>query len=86
MHELRLDILCCLDGDPLTAPQVSARIGKDEKYVAHHMMMLDSFDLVGQEGQTEDGQPLYAARLKEHPTWVTRTVNDHRLGDKGQAA
>jgi hypothetical protein len=49
-------------------------------------MMLDSFDLVGQEGETEDGQPLYAARLKEHPTWVTRTVNDHRLDNRGQAA
>lgn len=80
-HDVRLDILCCLDGEPLTIPQVSARIGKDERHVAHHMTMLDSFDLVEQAGEAESGQPLYVARVKEHPAWVARAVNKHRLAD-----
>jgi hypothetical protein len=78
-HNFRLDILCCLDGEPLTISKVSARIDKNERHVAHHMKMLDSFDLVGQEGETEAGQPLYVARIKEHPTWVMRAINKHRL-------
>jgi len=80
-HDFRLDILCCLDGEALTIPHVSAMLGKDERHVAHHMKMLDSFELVGQEGEVEEGQPLYVARLKEHPTWVVRAINDHRLAD-----
>lgn len=78
-HDFRLDILCCLDGVALTISQVSAKIGKKEKHVAHHVKLLDSFELVGQEGEAEGGQPLYAARIKEHPTWVVRAVNEYRL-------
>lgn len=66
-HDVRLDILCCLDGEPLTIPQVSARIDKDEKRVAHHMKTLGSFELVGQEGEAENGQPLYTAHLEGRP-------------------
>lgn len=78
-HDFRLDILCCLDGEALTIPQLSARIGKNEKHVAHHMKMLDSFELVGQAGETEAEQKLYSARIREHPTWVVRAINEHRL-------
>jgi hypothetical protein len=78
-HGVRLDILCCLDGEALTVPEIGTKIGRGERHVSHHMRLLDSFGLVDQGGETESGEPLYVTCLGEHPTWVTRAVNEHRL-------
>lgn len=78
-HDVRLDILCCLaDGEPLTVSQVSARIGRNEKYVSHHMKLLESFSLARREESVGGGQVSYVARLDEHPEWVAEAVRDHR--------
>jgi DNA-binding transcriptional ArsR family regulator len=44
-HDARLDMLGCLDRKPQTIRQVSERIGKAERHVAHHMKMLVAFEL-----------------------------------------
>lgn len=78
-HDARLDMLDCLDRKPQTIRQVSERIDKADRHVAHHMKMLVAFDLAKKTGdQGEDGQPLYVADLKEQPTWVARAVNVRR--------
>lgn len=78
-HDCRLDILCCLDGEQLTVAQISARTGRDERYLQHHMEILVSFHLVAKEGKADNGQAVYVDCLKEHPPWVAKAVNDHRL-------
>jgi hypothetical protein len=77
-HPLRLDILCRLDGRPLTVPQVSAMIGIDAKYGEHHAQLLGSAGLLEKVGDDEEGQVLYVARLKDQPAWITRAVNERR--------
>lgn len=78
-HDLRLDILCCLaDGESLTVPQVSARTGREERLVRHHVKLLEAFCLVKKEDDAGGGQPLYVARLDEHPDWVREAVESHR--------
>jgi hypothetical protein len=77
-HDGRLDILCCLSGGALTIAQIGARTGRGERYVGHHMEVLRSFHLVKPNGKTESGQALYVAKLKEHPPWVAKAVNDHQ--------
>ena len=42
------------------------------------MKLLESFNLVGKEGDVESGQALYVARLNNHPEWVAEAVRDHR--------
>lgn len=77
-HPLRLDILCRLDGRPLTVPQVSALVGIDARQGEHHAQLLDSFGLLEKAGDGEGGQTLYVARLKDQPAWITRAVNERR--------
>jgi len=45
-HDVRLDILCCLNGKPLTVSLMSARTDRPERHVGHHIKVLDSFRLV----------------------------------------
>jgi hypothetical protein len=78
-HDGRLDVLCCiLDGGPLAASQLSARIGRPLKAVDHYVKLLDSFGLVKKLGDLDGGEPLYAATLDEHPDWVREAVEGHR--------
>jgi len=78
-HEGRLDVLCCiLDGGPLAAAQVSARIGRSARLVGHWLDLLDSFGLVEKIGALNGGEPLYAATLDDHPDWVRAAVAKHR--------
>jgi DNA-binding transcriptional ArsR family regulator len=79
MHDLRLDILCCLVGsDPLTVAQLSSRVGKSPRSVGHHVKLLDSFGLIKKTGDQEGEEPVHAACLDEHPDWVSEAVRDHR--------
>ncbi len=83
-HDLRLDILCCLaDGESLTVPQMSARTGRDERLVGHHLRLLEAFCLVGKEGDARGGQSFYVASLDEHPDWVREAVESHRQAAAG---
>lgn len=78
-HEARLDPLCCLvDGEPLAVSQLSARIGRLLKAAGQHLTLLESFDLVGQAGHLDGGEPLYAATLDGYPDWVREAVEEHR--------
>jgi DNA-binding transcriptional ArsR family regulator len=78
-NDMRLDLLSCLvDGESLTIQQLSARTGKEDRHVCHHMKLLESFGLVEQNGNVEGGQTLYVARLSAHPEWVAEAVRDHR--------
>jgi len=78
-HEGRLDVLCCiLDGGPLAAVQVGARIGKPNRVVRHWLELLAAFSLVDTLGALDGGDPLYIATLDDHPTWVREAVIDHR--------
>lgn len=80
-HEGRLDVLCCvLDGGPLAATQVSARIGKPARLVRHWLELLDAFDLVEALGALDSGDPFYVATLDDHPDWVRATVAEHHQG------
>ena len=77
-HDGRLDVLCCiLDGGPLAVPQLSARTGRPRKVVAYWVELLDSFDLVEKVGDPGGGEPLYAATLDDHPSWVWEAVKEH---------
>lgn len=78
-HDLRLDILCCLvGGEPLTATQLSGRIGKALTEVVYHVIMLDSYGLIEARAGAYGGAPSYAATLDGHPAWVRRAVEEHR--------
>jgi hypothetical protein len=78
-HEGRLDLLCCLlDGAPLSARQLSARIGRGLSVVGHWVKLLEAFDLIGQVGDRGDAEALYAATLDEQPDWVREAVENHR--------
>jgi DNA-binding transcriptional ArsR family regulator len=77
-HPVRLDILNCVDGEPLTMPLLSARIGGSEKRMSYHLKVLYSFGLVIKAGDGQGGS-LYVARLKDQPCWVTRAVNQRLL-------
>lgn len=82
-HPVRLDLLARLDRRPLTLAQLSARIGKDQLLVAYHVQVLASSGLVSEAGDDEDRQTLYVARLKRHPCWVARAVNEYTLPRRG---
>jgi predicted transcriptional regulator len=78
-HPVRLDMLGCLDRRATTVDSLSEKIGMEVKLVAHHLKTLIGFALVAETDERDDaGQPVYIARLKNHPTWVTREVNGRR--------
>lgn len=78
-HDVRLDILCCLDGDgPLTATAVSARVGRSTEVVVCFLLLLRSYGVVRTTGEREGGEPLYEARLDDQPAWVRAAVEAHR--------
>jgi len=78
-HDARLDILCSLHPtEPMGIAQVSSKTGMRPRRATHHLRILDSFGLVSETDDVEDGQALYVTRLKESPAWVTRAVNHHR--------
>jgi hypothetical protein len=78
-HDGRLNVLCCLlDGGPLSVPQLAARIGESSQAVRYWTNLLDSFDLVEKRDALNDGEPLYAATLDDHPEWVREAVRQHR--------
>lgn len=78
-HDGRLNLLCCLlDGGPLAIPQLAARIGESLQAVRYWTSLLDSFDLVEKRAGLDDGEPLYAAMLDDHPEWVREAVEQHR--------
>lgn len=78
-HDVRLDILCYLaDGESLTVQRLSAKTGRNERYVSHHIKLLESFRLASKEGSVEGGQALYVACFDDHPEWVAEAVRDHR--------
>jgi hypothetical protein len=78
-HDVRLDILCCLvDGEALTAVQLSARIGRPLREVDYHVRLLDSHDLISRTGARVGEQPLYAATVDDHDEWVREAVEEHR--------
>jgi len=82
-HEVRLDILCCLvDRGPLEIVQVSARTGRDERLVGHHMKLLKAFGLVRNEGGKGGRPARYVACLDDHPDWVAGAVRDHRQTER----
>jgi DNA-binding transcriptional ArsR family regulator len=78
-HDARLGILGCLDGDRLTIPQVSGRVGKAERAVGYHLRLLAGRDVVEKMGDGDDA--LYAATLDKHPVWVAEAVREHRRAD-----
>jgi hypothetical protein len=78
-HDGRLSLLCCLlDDGPLSVPQLAARIGESAQAVRYWAKLLDSFDLVEKRAGPDDGEPLYAATLDDHPEWVREAVRQHR--------
>jgi hypothetical protein len=77
-HDARLDILCCLAGEPLAVEQVSGRTGRGRTHTRHHMQILDAFGLVGTKGDVKGGQVVYVGRLDEQPAWVRKAVEAHR--------
>jgi DNA-binding transcriptional ArsR family regulator len=81
-HDGRLDVLCCLlDDEALTVPQLSARTGRSMAVVAHHLRLLDSFELVEKADEPDRVDPMYAATLDGHPDWVQEAVEEHRRID-----
>jgi hypothetical protein len=81
-HDGRLDVLCCLfHGEPLAVVQLSARIAKPARAVAHYMKQLESFDLV-EKTDGLDGEPLYVATLEKQPDWVREAVEEHRYAGR----
>lgn len=81
-HDARLDILCCLNGEPLAVEQVSGRIGMHPTRTKHHMRILDAFGIVGRTRSGDSGQALYVARLDEQPDWVREAVEAHKRAAK----
>ena len=79
-HEVRLDILCCLDPDePLGTEVVSERIKRDPRLIKYHLRVLDRFRLVGKERRHgEVGPTDYVERIAQHPEWVSDVVEAHR--------
>lgn len=72
-------MLCCiLDGGPLEAAQIGARIGRPQRLVRHWLEVLDCFELVETLGALDEGEPLYIATLDDHPDWVRAAVDMHR--------
>ncbi len=81
VHDGRLNVLCCLlDGEPLSVPQLGARIGERSRTVRYWVHLLDSFCLVESLGDLVGGEPPYAASLHGHPDWVRAAVEGHRAG------
>ena len=78
MHNFRLDILCCLEGEPMTTTQVSARVGKPTTAVSYHLRLLESQQLVERAGGDKDDDVLYTATLDKHPEWVTEAIRHHQ--------
>jgi DNA-binding transcriptional ArsR family regulator len=77
-HEVRLDLLCCLDGEePLTVEAVGARIGKSEITVAYHLKPLVTHRVVRRRAD-QRGPVRYEACLDDHPAWVREAVEAHR--------
>jgi len=78
MHNFRLDILCCVEGEPMTATQVSARLGRPTTATAYHLKLLESQELVERVGDEKGEDALYTATLDKHPEWVAEAVRGHR--------
>lgn len=77
-HKVRLDLLCCLDRNgPLTVPELSTGIGKSPTAVAYLIDPLDKHKVVRKTGKRIDKEPLYEARLDDHPPWVREAVEKH---------
>lgn len=78
-HDGRLNLLCCLlDEGPLSVPQLAARTGESPQAVRYWANLLDSFELIEERAALDDGEPLYAATLDDHPRWVLEAVRQHR--------
>lgn len=77
-HDARLDILCCLNGEPLAVEDVSGRTGMHPIRTRHHMQILDAFGIVGRTRSGDSGQALYVACLDEQPDWVREAVEAHK--------
>ena len=74
----RLDIVCCLiDGERLTFPQINARTGLFQSTVLDGLRLLKDFKLIVEVDHLEDGEPLYAATLDDHPDWVREAIEEH---------
>jgi DNA-binding transcriptional ArsR family regulator len=78
MHNFRLDILSCVEREPMTPTQVSARIGRPTTAVSYHLKLLESQELVDRIGAEESEDVLYVATLDSHPEWVAKAVRGHR--------
>lgn len=78
-HDFRLDILCCLVQESLTATQICARTGKPQTAVVFHIKLLGMGGLVSKQGDGVDA--LYTATLGDHPTWVAEAVIEHSQSD-----
>jgi DNA-binding transcriptional ArsR family regulator len=72
-HDVRLDMLDCLDGTPLTITEVGDRISRDKTHVGYHMKMLVTFGLV--EVTEREGEALYVCDLSDQPAWITTAVS-----------
>lgn len=78
-HEARLDILCCLDPDPLGVEAVSKRIKRDKRIVKYHLRILDRFQLVTRKRRNGEVEPIgYVLRIAQQPDWVAAAVEAHR--------
>jgi DNA-binding transcriptional ArsR family regulator len=82
-HPVRLDILGRLDRHPQTLSRLNAGIDRGEPLVAYHVQMLESAGLVEKAGDAAGRHTLYIARLKDHPCWIARAVNEHTLSSGG---
>lgn len=89
-HDGRLNVLCCLlDSEPLSVPQLGARIGESSRTMRYWVHLLDSFSLVQRCGDLQDGELLYGVSLNDHADWVRDAVEGHRADkrhDSGMTA
>lgn len=77
-HKGRLDLLCCLDRiGPLTVPELGTGIGKSPTAIAYLIGPLDKHKVVRKTGKRKGREPLYEARLDDHPAWVREAVEKH---------
>jgi DNA-binding transcriptional ArsR family regulator len=78
-HGGRLNVLrCLLDGGPLSVSQLAARIGEPAQAVRYWVRLLDSFDLIEEREELNDGQPVYVANLDDQPEWIREAVRHRR--------